>query len=208
MLKEETVSKFVSFVIHLSRLIVGTSDDFLVKKLQSNLAKTISLYTGLAGNSTQNVAQYTDLKKELLYALDSLLDILDYIGHMKAANPLSLRISKFATLRFKLLVVKTVSNLNTEKELPRGRKQPADVLSVRTSARKSSQKRKELNPSQEKIFNYIRNTKDARTKEIIDEFSLLSERTVKRNLKELVGQGLLRKRSENKAVYYSTTNGN
>jgi len=207
-LKEETVSKFVSFVIHLSRLIVGTSDDFLVKKLQSNLAKTISLYTGLAGNSTQNVAQYTDLKKELLYALDSLLDILDYIGHMKAANPLSLRISKFATLRFKLLVVKTVSNLNTEKELPRGRKQPADVLSVRTSARKSSQKRKELNPSQEKIFNYIRNTKDARTKEIIDEFSLLSERTVKRNLKELVGQGLLRKRSENKAVYYSTTNGN
>ena len=57
--------------------------------------------------------------------------------------------------------------------------------------------------NKERIFNFIKRSPNSRTKEIIDEFNILSERTVKRNLKELTTEGLVRKLAKDKGVYYS-----
>ncbi|HEY4504223.1 MAG TPA: hypothetical protein VJI73_00440, partial [Candidatus Paceibacterota bacterium] len=62
---------------------------------------------------------------------------------------------------------------------------------------------KGLNPSKQKILEFIKSYPNTRTKDIINEFNALSDRTVKRSLTELMQIGLLKKKIENKAVYYS-----
>jgi DeoR/GlpR family transcriptional regulator of sugar metabolism len=57
--------------------------------------------------------------------------------------------------------------------------------------------------NKDQIFNYIKKTPDIRTKEVMTEFSALSGRTVKRNLKELIDEGFLKKKSDGVAVYYT-----
>jgi Fe2+ or Zn2+ uptake regulation protein len=57
--------------------------------------------------------------------------------------------------------------------------------------------------NKERIFNFIKHSPNSRTKDIIEEFNILSERTVKRNLKDLATEGLVRKFAKNKGVYYS-----
>ena len=68
-----------------------------------------------------------------------------------------------------------------------------------------SKKEEYLSGNKQKILNYIKRSPNSRTRDIIYEFSVLSERTVKRNLKELVGEGLVKKFSKDNAVYYQTT---
>ncbi len=62
---------------------------------------------------------------------------------------------------------------------------------------------KRSNSSRNNILEFLRLAPERRSREIINEFSALSERTVKRNLKELSNEGLIVKKSENRAVYYS-----
>lgn len=61
----------------------------------------------------------------------------------------------------------------------------------------------ELNETQKKILEFVRRVPECRSKEIIQEFSALSGRTIKRSLSELSKDGLIVKKFENKSVYYS-----
>ena len=68
---------------------------------------------------------------------------------------------------------------------------------------KVSDKPAKLNQSKLKILNFIKSYPDTRAKDIINEFSALSDRTVKRNLTELLKMRMIKKRVDNKATYYS-----
>jgi len=60
-----------------------------------------------------------------------------------------------------------------------------------------------LTKTQESILEFVRQEPDCRTKDVISQFSALSQRTIKRGLKELSEEGRIIKKSDGVAVYYS-----
>jgi len=68
------------------------------------------------------------------------------------------------------------------------------------------EKDKKIEGNRQKILDFVRRFPNTRTKEVIDEFNVLSVRTVKRSLKGLVDDGLLQKRIEANAVFYFPSN--
>ena len=107
------------------------------------------------------------------------------------------------TLRLKFLVLrqKTPRPRREQKSAVQKQKQKQAELVAEASVG-SVRKTPRLTENQERILGFIRQSEVARAKDIIDEFSVLSERTVKRNLKELMSSGLVQKRLENRAVFY------
>ena len=188
-MKEDSPKSFINTVIFVARIFSGLKDKFLARKLYDKLSDFISAYSLPPKN---NVAQYYP---QLKIATDALLDVLDYFEHSKtvAATPLSYaRRSLFA---FKLQLIRV------QPERPVAEKERKLVSSVEPKVKKEI----DLGSNKEKIFNYIKRSPNSRTKKIIYEFSVLSERTVKRNLQELVSDGLLKKVSKDNAVYYHAT---
>ena len=88
--------------------------------------------------------------------------------------------------------------------IPHSVHQPTDLLNNDTSSvRKTIRHKGRLTETQKNILEFVRREPDCRTKDVIDQFSALSQRTVKRGLKELNEEGKIIKRSDGGAVYYS-----
>lgn len=185
---EERTKNFINTVIFVSRIFSGLKDKFLARKLYDKLSDFIATYSL---PPRDNVAQYYH---QLKITTDSLLELLDYLEYSKMVAATPLLYARRSLFAFKLQLIRIQPEQSTvEKE----RKVVSpDVPKVK----------KEINLSgnKQKILNYIKRSPDSRTKDIIYEFSVLSDRTVKRNLKELVSEGLVKKVAKDKAVYYTT----
>ena len=209
---EDSVKNFINTVIFVSRIFSGLKDKFLARKLYNKLSDFIAAYIAQRGFSNINVAksgyivqhrdvaQYSQL--DIKVATDSLLDLLDYLEHSKAvvATPLSYARRSLFALKLQLIRIQPKQHI-VKKE--RAASRAAPKINLRPELR-SREKEINLSGNKEKILNYIKRSPDSRTKDIIYEFSVLSGRTVKRNLKELVDDGLLKKVSKDKAIYYHT----
>lgn len=179
---EERTKNFINTVIFVSRIFSGLKDKFLARKLYDKLSDFISAYVAQSAGG--------DIK----VVTDCLLELLDYLEHSKMVAAAPLLYARRSLFAFKLQLIRIQpEQLTVEKE--RQAVSPA-VPKIK----------KEINLSgnKQKILNYIKRSPDSRTKDIIYEFSVLSERTVKRNLKELVNDGLVKKSSKDKAVFYHT----
>ena len=176
---EERTKNFINTVIFVSRIFSGLKDKFLARKLYDKLSDFVSAY----------VAQSQD--GDIKVATDFLLELLDYLEHSKIVAATPLLYARRSLFAFKLQLIRTQPE------------QPI-VEKERAASPAAPKIKKEINLSgnKEKILNYIKHSPDSRTKDIIYEFSVLSERTVKRNLKELVSEGLVKKSSKDNAVFY------
>src|SRR3989344_3909897 len=178
---EDRTKNFINTVIFVSRIFSGLKDKFLARKLYDKLSDFISAYVAQSASG--------DIK----VVTDSLLELLDYLEHSKTTAATPLLYARRSLFAFKLQLIRTQPE------------QPI-VEKERAASPAAPKIKKEINLSgnKEKILNYIKHSPDSRTKDIIYEFSVLSERTVKRNLKELVSGGLVKKSSKDKdkAVYY------
>ncbi|MBI2068824.1 MAG: hypothetical protein HYT67_01835 [Candidatus Yanofskybacteria bacterium] len=186
---EDRIKNFINTVIFVSRIFSGLKDKFLARKLYDKLSDFVSAHSP---PPKDNVAQYSPT---LLTATDSLLELLDYLEHSKTVAATPLLYARRSLFAFKLQLIRT-------------QPKPQIIEKERKAASPAAPKiKKEINLSgnKEKILNYIKRSPDSRTKDIIYEFSILSERTVKRNLKELVSEGLVKKSSKDNAVYYRYT---
>lgn len=183
---EDRTKNFINTVIFVSRIFSGLKDRFLARKLYYKLFDFISAYSEKQGDVAQSTTK-------LLTAVDSLLDLLDYMEHGKSVAITPLLYARRNLFSFKLQLMRVPAK-------------PADVQKENKEAVPFVPKvKKEINLTANKrnILNYVKRSPNSRTKEIIYEFSALSERTVKRNLKELVGDGLIKRVSKDKAVYYT-----
>ena len=184
---EERTKNFINTVIFVSRIFSGLKDKFLARKLYDKLSDFVSVYSL---PPKDNVAQYSTT---LLTTTNSLLELLDYLEHSKTTAATPLLYARRSLFAFKLQLIRIKPG------------QPI-IEKERAASPVTPKIKKEINLSgnKEKILNYIKRSPDSRTKDIIYEFSVLSERTVKRNLKELVSGGLVKKSSKDKdkAVYY------
>lgn len=190
-MQEESVKSFINTVIFAARIFPGLKDKFLARKLYDKLSDFVLTYSDKAGG---NVAQYS--QGEVLVSINNLLELLDYLEHSKTSALTPLLYSRRNLLVLKLQLIRTAEKPSSiEKE----RKEVSPAI-----PRIKIKKETNVGGNKEKIFNYIKRSPNSRTKDIIYEFSILSERTVKRNLRELVDDGLVKKVSKDKAVYYHT----
>ena len=213
---EDTTNHFANTLILVAGIFPYLEDDFFVKKLRAKIEIFISGYIRFESREEDtSIAQYYLIGK-LISDTDDILEILELISHLGIIKKIApLLLASRSLLVLKLEILKTKNNLaislkNKEDSAPviipkLDNKDQASVVNIVTSQKNIKQKL-ELNPSKEKILNFIKKSPNARPKDIIHEFNALSDRTVKRNLGELLRVGLINKKIENKAVYYSAEN--
>lgn len=217
-MEREDVLKFTNSVILLSKLFARIEDKFLKQKLhgkisdfvfvfieQKNIHSSTSHKSGF--RNAESVAKSDEIvqrehvaqsrHKDLINAINNLIDYLEHLAHISKNNTTPLFLAQRNLLKFKLHILKKNKVCKSAKGVT------AEITTSKLSVKPGSVRLAlKSNSSKERIFSFIKKTPDVRTKEVMSEFSALSSRTVKRNLKELTDEGLLKKRSDGVAVYY------
>lgn len=197
---EDSQKNFINSIIFLVKLFTGLKDKFLGQKLYDKISGFIAGYIKLFDSKGEedSVAQYSALK-DLLNTVDSMLEFIDYLEHSRPLAATPLLYARKNLLSFKLDLIKS------HHQPIRIASKPKENSLLTLVPRNIATRNQKESSNKERIFNFIKRSPNSRTKEIIEEFSILSERTVKRNLKELTEEGFLRKWSKDKGVYYSAT---
>ena len=210
---EDTTNSFTETLILIANFFPHLKDDFFVKKLRTKMAILMRGYIKFRSwEDSADVAQYY-IAEKLISDTDAILELLEVINHLrviKETTPLLLANQSLLALKLEFVKIKNNLSVNLEKKdnnvsavaSKSDNKNQASIINAVVSQKNILQKR-ELNPNKEQILNFIKKSPNARTKDIIHEFNALSDRTVKRNLGELLRVGLINKKIENKAVYYS-----
>jgi predicted HTH transcriptional regulator len=105
-------------------------------------------------------------------------------------------------LAYKQEVMKIESALENESR-PKPEPRPASPEPAR-KVKPKTENIPEVNETKKKIIAFIRTQPQIRAKEILVELSSISNRTIKRNLKELVDSGMVIRYSDNGIIYYSS----
>lgn len=205
-MEEGSTRKFIETIIFLTKLFTNLKDEFLAQKLYDRISGLLASYTKFlkdaeGGGAGHGVAQYMAVN-DLLVSVDDTLEFLDYLEHAKATRVTPLLFSRKIILSFKLDLLKVRNNVSSPSSFDKKERQESAPVAKISKISGISEGR--LNQNKERILNFIKKFPNSRTKYIIQEFSALSERTVKRNLKELTRQGFLYRRVKDKAVHYSS----
>src|SRR3989338_5179896 len=200
-MEEESLKNFTNSIIFLVKLFSGLKDKFLAQKLYDKISGLIAGYIKLfnsKGVGAETMSHNMRLK-DLLNSVEGLLELLDYLEHSKSALTTPLLYARRNLLDFKLNLVRLRHQSVQLAPKPKENK-PAAATPVFKNIQPRNLKE---SSNKERIFNFIKRSPNSSTKEIIEEFNLLSERTVKRNLKELTFEGMVRKFAKDNGVYYS-----
>ena len=198
-MEEESLKNFTNSIVFLVKLFAGLKDKFLAQKLYDKLSGLIAGYVKLFNSkgeddeTTSHNVPFIELKN----TIDGLLELLDYLEHSRLSSITPLLYARRNLLDFKLNLVRLYN------QSVRLATKPKETKSVVATPKNIQPRNLKESSNKEKIFNFIKHSPNSRTKEIIEEFNILSERTVKRNLKELTTEGMVRKFAKDKGVYYS-----
>jgi len=207
-MEDSSNKSFLNVIILLSRLSVNLKDKFFSQKLYGKILSISNAYFDwikIGDSPDTSVAQYKISR--LLSFINETIELIDYLDYLKIAESSPLSLSRKYLLEFKLEFLKIKKNIEEESSKPENETEPpVENVESDKSGKPVFNRKIELNANEEKILDYIKQSPNIRVKEIVDEFSVLSERTVKRSLKELVNVGLLKKRTENKTIYYYVVN--
>ena len=196
---------FIKTVLLLAKIQNLTKDSFFLDKFNSKMYNFSLSFLGLFQEESASVAQYQVLLERHLASIDSLRDVLKEFQYLNIVknSPLLLQV-ELNLLNIKLEICKrkkgSAPNKNEDSKL-NYREQKVNLENTKT-IKIISRKNDKLASSKKKILDFIKSFPNTRTKDIVYEFNALSDRTVKRNLTGLLRAGLVKKRIDNKAVYY------
>ena len=148
-------------------------------------------------------------QREYIRALKDLNKVLQEIIYLEKGDAIQLTFSQEQVLRYLhgfLQEIRVGKQTSTKTEVVMKTTEPTPRPLIPTSTpviQKSSRGKVRLSKTQENILEFVRQEPDCRTKDVISQFSALSQRTIKRGLKELGEEGRIVKRSDGVAVYYS-----
>ena len=198
--------KLISIVILTSRLIVNIDDKFYKQKLISKVPSLLDSYLDFKKGAS--VAQYKQSYYRFKVELENLLETIDYILYSNIYKDSPLLHLKRRILHLKLYILKGIKNSYTAPTLNEGKGAFSFVEKTELSKSNTQAVSYKDRPTsaKEKILDFIKKSKKIRTKDLVEEFSALSERTVKRTLKDLTDHGLLKREEADRAVYYSVIN--
>jgi len=195
-MEREEALKFANSLILLSKLLTKIEDRFFVQKLHEKLLDLIFAFSERRTaplSMSHNVAA-----QNLLNSINNLLDYLEYLAHISKNNTTPLLSAQRNLLKFKLYILR-----HNHQKKPTAERVVETVNPVFAPKTRTVQQIPKSDSNKEKIFHFIKKYPDTRTRDIVSEFSALSGRTVKRNLKELTDEGFLQKRTDSGAVYYT-----
>lgn len=184
--RHELVPHLARLLLALGRSVGNLPDDSLSHAIVDHgtaVAKLVTIDENVAGNMREAVLRLEVLDELLLLALDRYGNQARRVYTVHARIAALELLKKILSARFTSVV--HLSNTASD-EKPHSHLANQAVISK----------------NKEAILDFIRHTPRARARDIVDGFHELSERTVRRNLRELIESGLVQKRSEQKAVYY------
>ena len=187
---------FTVALITAAKVIFSTKDSFVREKIFSKIYGLLLAYTSFSKVDT-SISKTAEIKSTVS-KIDELNEFYDYLEHSKLIKDSTLALAKRNALVFKLKLLKIKHDPKPEISTANVR----DIFKPTQTSKDKNQQSPKLNPNKSKILGFIKKSPRTRAKEVIDQFSLLSDRTVKRNLAELIQDGLIQKKLENRAVYY------
>ena len=165
-----------------------------------NLAKSyINFEKGMGESCVIN-------RDSLISVINEIADLCDYVEHLKLSPISPLLVLRKNVLLLKLQVLKQGKKNSDTMMAPEKKKAEPRKSAIVSDPALIREKDKKIEGNRQKILDFVRRFPNTRTKEVIDEFNVLSVRTVKRSLKGLVDDGLLQKRIEANAVFYFPSN--
>lgn len=194
---------FIEAVHSIVRLEFITTDTFIANKAKVftseiiNLLSEYEIATNKADAKEHDVAQYNGLNRA---GLERVLLGLEYIQHFNAIPAAPLLVATHSVLKLKSELFSENENNKTEKSSAASHKEQ-DLKN-----KKNNLKQKDpafLSDNKKKILEFISQSSSVRPREVLAQFNYLTKRTVKRNLQELFGAGLLLKENRDKAVLYT-----
>ncbi len=193
---------FVQIMTPLFQAQQSVVDLFFKNRLNENIERTIDRHIQYWAHPSQ------ESQREYIRVLKDLDGILQEITYLEKGDAIQLAISQEQVLRYFhnfLQGTRTEKQIPVETEVvrpvePTPRPVVSNVVSV---IQKSGRGKGKLSETQQNILEFVRQEPDCRTKDVINQFSALSQRTIKRNLRELNKEGRIVKRSDGAAVYYS-----
>lgn len=206
MSRELDRENFITSLTSLVKIQDLLDDRFFSAKFKSKISKLTADFLAVQSGNKPSVTQ-CNLQKDFITSIDAVLELMNDLSYLQLLNvsPLFLQATKLLlTLRLDTMKNSTTDSSQPMKDSVSNSKR-ADQQIFRAE-KKSLPRSDKLNKSKQKILDFIRSYPDKRTKDIINEFNVLSDRSVKRNLTELLHNGLVKKRVDNKAVYYSAIN--
>lgn len=176
------MSIFADSLLSLSKILTQLRDPFYFSKLDQKTKKYIDVYVSYLIQA--------DKKPTLIQIINELIDCLEFIEHGESELKNEILNCKKNILQFKIELYR--KQVKTEKDVSRKETKPKRINNFKGN--------------KERILEFIGKTQQVRPKDILDEFNLVPQRTIKRNLKELLSAGLISKMNEENAVYYSSNN--
>ena len=215
-MKTVEISKQLVDSIEYSLLICNSIKDSILRaKIKSGIDNLFSDYLGLWTEGNKKEGQKNFLIEKIIADIDFIVELLDTFQHLKIIDnnsPLLFScIKKILILKLSVITLlkRESAASNKKSQFDRGLSETEKNIELS----RESNRRKEriindfkMNPNREKVFNFIKNFPNKRTKDIVYEFDAFSKRTVKRTLTDLLKAGLIQKKVENRASYYSISN--
>lgn len=212
--REDINKKFIDAILAILAVRHSVGDDFFKSKIRREVDDLFSDYLKLIAEGTKGRQLQDFLVQKLTARINTCLETFETLRHLKVLSensPLLLFGFK-KLLGLKLSTIKmgkgpVASTINSKTALP-----PTQISAeIKEVLSQSKDKVKEkgaddvidVNSNKMKILNYIKNYPDKRTKDIVYEFNAFSDRTVKRTLAGLLKEGLIKKRVQGDAAYYS-----
>ncbi len=196
----ERLTLFVTAVILGAKLISRISDAFFAAKVRAVFTRFVEQFA-ISQRGQPNVAQYNLLEQEVK-TTDTMLMLIDDIEYLKFSSPAPLLSARCAFLRYKAYLLMAESAAppvgHSLAKQDRSQKEVSPVPLVSSGA---------LGGSKERILAFIQRSSKVRVRDVIREFTTLSGRTIKRNLKDLIAAELLKRVIVGNVVYYTHSTG-
>ena len=208
-MEREDILKFTNLIIILSKLLTKTGDRFFAQKLHGKISDLVLMFIDYKKESPPHInVSHNIIQTNLVGAINNLLDYLEYLEHDLKSEATPLLLAQRNLLKFKLHILRTNQTIKSAEEKVGDKAVVVSEVNLKsvTLKHKTAPQILKADSNKEKIFNFVKRTPDVRAKDVMNKFHALSGRTVKRNLKELISEGFLRKKLEGGAVYYLVTN--
>ena len=149
-----------------------------------------------------------EFQREYIRSLKNLDKVLQEITYLEKGDIIQLAVAHEQVLRYLHSYLKEIGTrkqkpIETEILMKSVEPTPRSLVPSVPVIRKSVRGKGKLTETQEKILEFVRREPDCRTKDVVSQFSALSQRTIKRGLKELSEEGRIVKKIDGAAVYYS-----
>jgi hypothetical protein len=197
MIIEDIHFLYTEIIIACVQLRQTIGDEFFVKILDYKLRDFTNAFVRVSNSpSGHNAAQ----DNPRLRAIDSLLELLSQLEHLNIGDHLRLLTCREFLLKAKLSVIREPNRVSAKQENAETALPPE--VPFRSKAMRFPERTKKANQVREEVLKFIQFNHQARTKDITNQFSAISYRTILRSLKELVNQGVITRQSEGKNVQY------